>query len=95
MLSSRILSEESLDAIHYATLEALEKTRIVVESDKALKILEEEGCTVDYRKHLALIPPHVVKEDLMRKPKNITLYARNPCEQTYALKTKNSFKGIH
>lgn len=78
MLSCRILSKESLDAIHYATLEVLEKTGVVVESEKALKILEEAGCTVDYRKHLALIPPHVVKEALMRKPKNVTLYARNP-----------------
>ncbi|NIR86561.1 hypothetical protein GWO13_02890, partial [Candidatus Bathyarchaeota archaeon] len=45
MLSSRILSKESLDAIHHATLEVLEKTGVVVESDKALKILEEAGCT--------------------------------------------------
>ena len=78
MLSCHILSKESLDAIHYSTLEVLEKTGVAVESDKALKILEEAGCTVDYRKHLALIPPHVVKEALMRKPKNVTLYARNP-----------------
>jgi len=78
MLSCRILSKESLDAIHYATLEVLEKTGVVVESDKALKILEETGCTVDYQKHLALIPPHVVNEALTRKPKNVTLYARNP-----------------
>jgi len=78
MLSCRILSKESLDAIHYATLEVLEKTGVIVESDKALKILEEAGCTVDYKKHIALIPPHLVKEALMRKPKNVILYARNP-----------------
>jgi trimethylamine--corrinoid protein Co-methyltransferase len=67
-----------LDTIHYATLEVLEKTGVIVESDEALKILEEAGCTVDYRKHLALIPPYLVKEALMRKPKNVTLSARNP-----------------
>lgn len=78
MLSCRILSKESLDTIHYATLEVLEKTGVIVESDKALKILEETGCTVDYKKHIALIPPHLVKEALMRKPKNVVLYARNP-----------------
>ncbi len=77
-LSCRILSKESLDTIHYATLEVLEKTGVIVESDKALKILEEAGCTVNYRKHLALIPPYLVKEALMKKPKNVTLYARNP-----------------
>ena len=67
-----------MDTIHYSTLEVLEKTGVIVESDKALKILEEAGCTVNYRKHLALIPPHLVKEALMRKPKNVTLCARNP-----------------
>ncbi len=72
-LSCHILSKESLDTIHYATLEVLEKTGVIVESDKALKILEEAGCTVNYRKHLALIPPYLVKEALMKKPKNVTL----------------------
>jgi len=72
------LSKESLDTIHYATLEVLEKTGVIFESDKALKILEEAGCTVNYRKHLALIPPYLVKEALMKKPRNVTLYARNP-----------------
>ena len=67
-----------MDTIHYATLEVLEKTGVIVESDKALKILEEAGCTVDYQKHLALIPPYLVKEALLKKPKNVTLYARNP-----------------
>jgi len=67
-----------LDTIHHATLEVLEKTGVIVESDKALKVLDEAGCAVDYRKHLALIPPHLVKEALTRKPKNITLHARNP-----------------
>jgi len=45
-----------LDTIHQATLEVLEKTGVIVESDKALKVLDEAGCAVDYRKHLALIP---------------------------------------
>ncbi len=67
-----------MDTIHYATLEVLEKTGVIIESDKALKILEEAGCTVDYQKHLALIPSYLVKEALMRKPKNVTLSARNP-----------------
>ncbi len=78
MLSCRILSKESLDAIHYATLGVLEKTGVIVESDKALKILEEAGCTVDHKKHLALIPPYLVKEALRRKPKNLIMCARNP-----------------
>ena len=78
MLSCRIFPKESLKIIHYASLEVLEKTGVIVESDTALKVLEDAGCTVDYRKHLALIPPHLVKEALMRKPRNVTLYARNP-----------------
>jgi trimethylamine--corrinoid protein Co-methyltransferase len=84
MLSCQILSKESLDAIHYATLEVLEKTGVIVESDKALRILEEAGCTVDYKKHIALIPPYVVEEALKKKPKkNVTIHARN---------RKNDFK---
>ncbi|MGD8505573.1 MAG: trimethylamine methyltransferase family protein [Candidatus Bathyarchaeota archaeon] len=72
------MSKESLDTIHSATIEVLEKTGVIVESDKALKILEEAGCTVNHRKHLALIPSHLVKEALTKAPRNVTLYARNP-----------------
>jgi trimethylamine:corrinoid methyltransferase-like protein len=81
-LSCRILSKESLDTIHYATLEVLEKTGVIVESDK-----EEAGCAVDYRKHL-VIPPYLVKEALMRKPKNVTLSARNPMNDCVRVKMK-------
>lgn len=78
LLSCRILSKESLSDIHYATLEVLEKTGVIVESEKALKTLEDAGCTVNHRNRHALIPPYLVKEALMKKPKNVTLYARNP-----------------
>ncbi len=77
-LSCHLLPKESLNAIHYATLEVLEKTGVIVESDQALKMLEASGCPVNHRKHLARIPPYIVKDALKKKPRNVTLHARNP-----------------
>jgi len=74
----RLLSKNSLDAIHWATLDVLKKTGIKIFSNKVLKMLEEAGCTIDYEKKIAFIPSHLVDESLKKSQKTIRLCARNP-----------------
>jgi len=55
MPSFRVFSEDALDAIHLASLEVLEKTGIkIVHGKRILKMLKDNGCTVDFKKGLVL-----------------------------------------
>ncbi|MEM3566924.1 MAG: trimethylamine methyltransferase family protein [Candidatus Bathyarchaeia archaeon] len=63
----RIFSRSELEAIHWATLDILERTGVKIYSEKCLKILEEAGCKVDYKMGRALIPSEVVEEALRKK----------------------------
>lgn len=76
-ISFSVLSKDNLKAIHWATLDVLERTGIRVYSEKCLKMLDEAGCRVDYKNRSALIPSHLVEEALRKKRGAITLYARN------------------
>ncbi|UCE43462.1 MAG: trimethylamine methyltransferase family protein, partial [Candidatus Bathyarchaeota archaeon] len=73
-----MLSKDDLDGIHWATLDVLEKTGMRIHSEKALKILDDAGASVDYEKNVAKIPAYLVEEALRRAPKHIRLHARNP-----------------
>ncbi|MEM3613159.1 MAG: trimethylamine methyltransferase family protein [Candidatus Bathyarchaeia archaeon] len=73
-----VLSREDLEKIHKATLEVLETTGLRITSQKCLRILEEGGCKVDYKRQMAFIPYYLVEEALRKNQKSITLCARNP-----------------
>ena len=45
----KILSKEEIYDIHISTLDVLERVGIRVESEEALKLLDEIGAIVDYR----------------------------------------------
>ena len=77
-ISFSVLSKDELEAIHRATLDVLERTGVRVYSEKCLKMLDEAGCSVDYKNRSALIPSHLVEEALEKKRGAITLFARNP-----------------
>jgi len=77
-ISFSVLSKNDLNAIHWATLDVLETSGIIISSEKCLKILEQAGCTVDLKKGSALIPPHLVEEALRKTSRSIRLCARNP-----------------
>lgn len=79
MPSFRVFTKDDLDAIHWATLDVLARTGVKVSfSGKILKMLEENGCTVDFKKELVLLPPHIVEECLRKFSKTITFFGRNP-----------------
>ena len=67
----RVFTEDALEAIHLASLEVLEKTGIkIVHGENILKMLKENGCTVDFEKGLVKFPPYVVEEALKKNPKH-------------------------
>jgi len=79
MPSFRVFSEDALDAIHSASLEVLEKTGIkIVHGESILKMLKDNGCTVDFKKGLVQFPSYVVEEALKKTPKTVVMYGRNP-----------------
>jgi trimethylamine--corrinoid protein Co-methyltransferase len=76
--SLKILSQDEIYAIHLATLEILEKTGVIIESENARNVLKEAGCTVDQKKKLVLIPSQLVEESIRSAPHRVVLCGRNP-----------------
>jgi len=72
-----ILTEEELEAIHKGTLEVLWTTGVRIEHDRALKLLEKNGCKVDYENKRVKIPPDLVEECLRRAPSSFHAQARD------------------
>jgi len=74
----KILSKEEIYDIHMSTLDVLEHVGVLVESEEALKMLDEMGAVVDFRSKKAHFGPDLVKEALRKTPSGFTLHARNP-----------------
>jgi trimethylamine--corrinoid protein Co-methyltransferase len=79
MPSFRVFSEDAIDAIHLASLEVLEKTGVRIHhGENILKMLKENGCTVDFEKGVVQFPSYVVEEAVKKTPKTFIMYGRNP-----------------
>lgn len=74
----KILTESQVELIHTASLQVLDEVGFNYESDKALKLLEEHGCRVDYETKIAKIPPSLVEESIRKTPSSFYLRARDP-----------------
>ena len=75
----RIFTEEDLNAIHLGTLNVLAKTGIrIVHGDEILRMLKENGCTVDFERKVVLFPPYLVEETLRKATKTEVVHGRNP-----------------
>ncbi|MEI7615840.1 MAG: trimethylamine methyltransferase family protein [Actinomycetota bacterium] len=74
----RILRENQIEQIHKTSLDILKVIGFKFESDKALKILEENGCEVDYNTKIAKIPSNLVEECIRKTPSSFVLKARDP-----------------
>lgn len=74
----RILSTTQVEHIHSATLEVLEKTGVKFESNRALKLLKENGCKVDFETKIVKFPPSLVEESIRRAPSSFSVKARIP-----------------
>ncbi len=77
-IAFRMFEENDLESLHWGTLDVLENAGIKVFSKECLKLLEDAGCSVDYKDSSAKIPGNLVEESIRKAKKNITLCARNP-----------------
>ena len=72
------LSEKDVKRIHEHSLDVLHNVGIDYKTPKALEILEQRGCKVDYDRNWASIPPDLVEWAIKEAPRNIVLGARDP-----------------
>lgn len=85
-----ILSPEQIKEIHWASLEVLERTGIIVSHPKALEYLDGAGCRVDGNR--VRIPASLVEECLRRAPRRLTLGRRDGRREVF-LQGGNSWFG--
>lgn len=71
-------TEDELRAIHYATLEVLEKTGIKVYMDEALNLFADAGAKVDRKEKLVKIPGWMVEDAIRSAPSTVLLAGREP-----------------
>lgn len=70
----RILEEEQIAMIHENALDFLENTGVKLESDRALKLLEENGCTINWDSHMVCFPKSLVKKAIENAPETFDMY---------------------
>jgi len=73
-----LLTEEQVEAIHRGTMDVLETTGVRVEHDKALQLLAEHGCNVDFEEQRVRMPTGLVEDCLQKCPSSYTIKARDP-----------------
>ena len=77
-LSLNVFTREELDDIHFATLEVLEQTGLLIDNDEALEIFHGAGARVDKQKRIVKIPPFIVEDAIRSAPSKLFLAGRNP-----------------
>jgi trimethylamine--corrinoid protein Co-methyltransferase len=73
-----ILTDLQIEAVHRAALDVLEVTGVRFESMRALKLLQQNGCKVDFEAHRVRFPPGLVEECLRRCPSSFRMRGRSP-----------------
>jgi trimethylamine--corrinoid protein Co-methyltransferase len=77
-LSLNIFTREELDEIHFATLEVLEHTGLLMDNEKALEMFHGAGAKVDKQKRIVKMPPYLVEDAIRSAPSKLFLAGRNP-----------------
>lgn len=77
-LSLNIFTREELDEIHFATLEVLEHTGLLIDNDEALEMFHGAGARVDKQKRIVKMPPYVVEDAIRSAPSKLFLAGRHP-----------------
>jgi len=72
-----LLTDDQLEDIHNGTLEVLWKTGVRIEHDKALNLMKNNGCKVNYDEMQVRIPPSVVEQCLIGCPSTFRVGARD------------------
>lgn len=74
----KILTDSKVEQLHYSSLHVLDDIGFKYDSEKALKLLKEHGCRVDYETRIAKIPPSLVEWAIGKTPSSFMLRARDP-----------------
>ncbi|MFH2037829.1 MAG: trimethylamine methyltransferase family protein [Chloroflexota bacterium] len=77
------LSEQEVKRIHDHSLDILQNVGIEYKTPRALEILEERDCKVDYKRNWASIPPELVEWAIQASPRDVLLGARDPERNLY------------
>ncbi|MHA1905869.1 MAG: trimethylamine methyltransferase family protein [Candidatus Thorarchaeota archaeon] len=75
MTRINFLSKEDMAAIHFASLEVLEKTGVLVKNESARSLLKEAGCSIE--SDLVQFPPSLVEGCLQKPPQSFELFSRD------------------
>ena len=71
-----VLDSEGVYLIIQTALEILETTGVAVKSEKAQRLLDEHGCTVDRKSAIVKFPQSIVEEMARKNDRAVTLYGR-------------------
>jgi trimethylamine--corrinoid protein Co-methyltransferase len=74
----KILSEQQIRNLHYATVEILDAVGLKVIHEEALELLRSNGCHVDFDRQVVKIPEEVLMKYVSMAPSNVTHYGRDP-----------------
>ena len=73
-----VLSEEDILRIHEASLNVLEHTGIMVESDELVNVLTKNGGNFDAKTRVVRLPRSIVTEHIKKAPGQFIAYGRSP-----------------
>jgi trimethylamine--corrinoid protein Co-methyltransferase len=73
-----ILTRQDIERIHEHSLDLLERVGIDYNTPRAIEILEQMGCLVDYNRTWASLPRDLVEWALQQAPRVVRLCARDP-----------------
>ena len=74
----KFFDDGEMELVHEQSLRCLERIGIMVKSQSVLKMLDQKGASVDFKKEVAKIPESMIKEAIRSAPKKMPLGARNP-----------------
>lgn len=88
----KTLGKGEIYDIHLSILRLLEEYGVKVENERCLKILNEAGAKVDWKRETVSIPSYLVEEAIKKAPKSIRLCGRSP-DQDFILEGKRVYFG--
>lgn len=71
------LSIKEVESIHKTSLRILEEVGFMVDNQRALDVLADLGCSVDYESKIVKVDPNLLIKTIKQAPARITLYGRD------------------
>lgn len=77
-LTMGVFTAADVEDIHLASLEILDRTGVLVESEEPIDIFADAGCRVDRATHIVKIPPQLVADALDSVRPSFRICGRKP-----------------